>query len=254
MVVLTIRAAASGNILCTITDTEISALDTWGIGRVSLRECKKLIVDKTGIDLKEICLLLDARLLAARGAIDYKKHGQENGCDISLMLVRRTLTPLQRLFLDDVECGKLSLQNVSKEACADESIVTAAVQNNVYELQYASRALKRNKTIVLTAVQHHGFALQFADPKLRDNDEVVLAAVKRTGMSLRFASMRLRRNRAIVKAAVRADGMHVLHFACRGLQVEMFSLAARVMEGWYVHAYDISDGGDGDDDLCACPA
>ena len=51
--------------------------------------------------------------------------------------------------------------------------------------------------IVSIAVAQNGYALQYASVRLRDDRDIVMTAVRRTGDALKFASVRLQDDKQI---------------------------------------------------------
>ena len=66
----------------------------------------------------------------------------------------------------------------------------AAVQQNVYALQFAAEELKKDREVVLAAVQQNGGALQYAAEELKKDREVVQLFEAQAAVALLLTSLR----------------------------------------------------------------
>ena len=209
----------------------MSNQDPFGCGSLMARDLKLLVSTKAGIPLDDYRLYMNGKPLSLlRDRIEYNKPEMTGFSDVTIQLLIRSVSEIQRAWWHRVETG-LSLGHTPLEVRGDKDVVLSAISTNPYNLQYSS--FHDDVDIVLVAVQGHGYALQFASTARRDDFAVVLAAVTRTGTALKFASKRLRGNRHIVREAVKDAGVSALQFACRGLQIELARYARSLQSTWF---------------------
>lgn len=118
-------------------------------------------------------------------------------------------------------CSWLEVKNMKylkPELRDDPEVVTAAVKQNGFALEYASERLKDDPEIVKTAVNNHGLALNYASPRLQDDPEIVKEAVKNhSSLVLQCVSEWMKDDPEIVAAAVEHNGW-ALEYASKRLQ------------------------------------
>lgn len=129
--------------------------------------------------------------------------------------------------------GKM-LRLLTDRLRSNKDIVSAAVRNYAYALQYASDTLKDDKDVVLIAVRRNGETLRLASPRLRDQKSVVLAAIDTTSYAFGYASNRLRDSEDVALAAIELDGRELRHASDRLRDSERVVTAAVEQNGFFI--------------------
>ncbi len=101
----------------------------------------------------------------------------------------------------------LALQYASPELQNNQTIVSAALAQNMDAFQFASDTLRASRDLTVKAVQKNGLLLEFTSPELQDAPDVVGEAMKQNVNAFQFASERIRGLREVVLPAVQKNGM-----------------------------------------------
>lgn len=87
----------------------------------------------------------------------------------------------------------------------DKEVVSAAVQNNGTNVQFASQRLRNDEDVGLLAVRQNGYSLYYLSGKLQNTRKIVLTAVRENGMSLIHASEKFKNDKQAANEAIRSN-------------------------------------------------
>lgn len=128
---------------------------------------------------------------------------------VFMRICRTDLNRYKDILIEEIEAGRLTLNNLPKELRAEKDYILPLIKRNpsIYKTQIPEE-LKKDKDIIFSAVKADPFIFYYIPDEAKKNRELVLECIKNDGYILKYLNKELKNDDEIVYEAFKVGLAH----------------------------------------------